>query len=79
MLEKLLSIIHKSGTISPADLGRQLGLDPHLVLAMLDDLHRRGLLKTVEMDIACQSGSCGGCPVAANCKSDKPRVWEISS
>jgi DNA-binding Lrp family transcriptional regulator len=79
MLKKLLSLIQKNGTISPADLGRQLGLDPHLVVAMLDDLNRRGLLKSVGLNSTCQSSSCGGCPLAANCQSDKPRVWEISS
>jgi DtxR family Mn-dependent transcriptional regulator len=48
MLEKMLELINRNGTLSPAEIARQLNVHPALVTVMLEDLQRRGLLRKMD-------------------------------
>lgn len=78
MLEQILAIINQNGTISPAALAARLGVSPQMVELMLEDLERRGYLRSISQDAACAGETCSGCPVAdAGCGS-KPRIWQLT-
>jgi DNA-binding Lrp family transcriptional regulator len=79
MLEQMLSLIRSSGTVSPVELGRRMNISPGMVQVLLDDLLRRGILHSFEMQSNCQSETCSGCALASGCQSAKPRIWEIKS
>lgn len=79
MLEKMLELINRNGTLSPAEIARQLNVHPALVTVMLEDLQRRGLLRKMDLDSTCTGDACDGCSLTSSCKSPKPRVWEINS
>lgn len=74
----MLNLIKNSGTVSPEELGRRLNINPRIVQVMLEDLQRRGILRSFELESACISENCGGCPVSTGCQGIKPRIWEIS-
>ena len=77
MLEKLISEMHRGGTLQPSELAARLRVSPAMVEMMLEDLERMGKLARVET--ACGS-NCGGCAVANMCVSkgnEKGRVWMV--
>ena len=77
MLEQVLAIIEKSGTISPVALAARLGVSPQMVDLMLEDLERRGYLHSISQDAACAGAACSGCPVADTGCGSKPRIWQL--
>lgn len=78
MLGKILQLIEQNGTISPAVIASQLGTSPQLVEMMLEDLERRGYLRSILQPDACADSSCSGCPASGGC-GVKPRVWQLNS
>ena len=78
MLEQMLDLIRNSGTVSPAELGRRMNIDPRMVVVLLEDLQRRGLLHNFVIESACQSEACGGCQLSSGCNHIQPRLWEIT-
>lgn len=77
MLEQLLDLIRKNGTLQPAVLASRLNLSTAMVEAMLDDLKRMGLLQLV--DTTC-SKPCGSCSMANSCGSQgfNGQLWILS-
>jgi len=65
MLQKLLTEIRQGGTLRPAALAERLDVSVGLVEAMLSDLERMGIL--VQVEAACNSQACGGCPLSSGC------------
>ena len=78
MLEQLLNLIRSSGTVSPAELGRRMNIDPRMVAVLMEDLQRRGLIHDYEMPSSCTTDGCDGCYLSSGCQNAKPRIWEIS-
>ena len=77
MLEQLLNLIRKDGTLQPAVLASRLNLSTAMVEAMLADLKRMGMLQLV--DTSC-SKPCGGCSMANSCGSQgfNGQLWILS-
>jgi hypothetical protein len=75
MLNKLLELIHKGGSVTPISLATQLDTSPMMVEMMIEELTRRGLLKYSEFQSNCESGSCGTCYLANSCKPKLQKVW----
>ena len=65
MLERLLDLLATGRMASVAELARELGASEPLVVGMLEDLARRGLLEVVEgCQVACDRCGVKGCAVA---------------
>jgi len=76
MLKKLLARIAQGGTWTVESLADELNVTPALVETMLDDLTRRGYLKSVQ-------GGCGGvcasCSMAGGCiRQAGRRLWTLN-
>jgi len=78
MLEKLLQLIQHGGSLTPVVLARQLNTSPKLVEMMLEELVRRGMLKTSEFSKSCDDGSCGSCYLANSCHAESQKIWTTS-
>jgi hypothetical protein len=79
LLEQILDLIRKSGTISPAELSHKMNLDPHMAQVLLEDLQRRGLIHNLVIESNCSSEVCDGCQLSSRCNHNQPRIWEISN
>jgi DNA-binding IscR family transcriptional regulator len=79
MLEQMLALIQKSGTISPAELSHKMNIDPRMAEVLLEDLQRRGLLRNLVIESGCGSDGCDGCQLSSGCNHIQPRIWEISN
>jgi len=79
MLEQMVDLIRKSGTISPAELSHKMNIDQHMVEALLEDLQRRGLLHNLVIESGCINDGCDGCQLSGGCNQKQPRIWEIST
>jgi len=75
MLEKLLKLIEQGGSLTPASLAKQLNTSTGMVEMMLEELSRRGLLKTSEYNKDCDPDTCGTCYISKTCNSTQQRVW----
>ena len=77
MLEKLLNEIRSGGTYEARTLAARLGTTPEMVQAMLEHLHRLGLLKPYQN---CGEG-CSGCSLQSDCHTTDSsiglRLWQI--
>lgn len=67
MLERLLALLITGGTWRIEELARTLDTTPALVQAMLEDLARRGYLKS--LSDTCDA-KCSSCVLAGHCKSN---------
>ncbi len=77
MLERLLAEIRNNGTLQPAALAARLNISRGLVLVMLEDLERMGVLTRINTGCA---EPCGGCPVADSCAPHgqaQGRIWML--
>ena len=79
MLEQMLELIQKSGTISPAELSHKMNIDPRMAQVLLEDLQRRGLIHNLVIESNCGSEGCDGCQLSSGCNHNQPRIWEISA
>ena len=75
MLEKLLKLIGQGGSLIPSVIAKQLNTSTGMVEMMLEELSRRGLLKTSEYNKDCDSDACGSCYLSKTCNSTQQRVW----
>lgn len=64
LLTGMLRLLNEGGIHSTAELARRLGVSEALVVAMADDLTRRGYLTSPEM--GCTT-TCDGCGLARAC------------
>jgi hypothetical protein len=77
MLEALIAEIRKGGTLQPAALAARLNVSVGLLMVMLEDLERKGLLTSLSSDCG---PSCGGCPVSGVCAPQAgphTRMWVL--
>jgi DNA-binding IscR family transcriptional regulator len=79
MLEQMLELIQKSGTISPAELSHKMNINPRMAEVLLEDLQRRGLIHNLVIETNCGSEGCDGCQLSSGCNHNQPRIWEITS
>lgn len=66
MLIKLIEEIRKGGTQKPTVLAERLGVSPAMVMAMLADLERRGILQRLDTDCDGAAG-CSACSLSDAC------------
>ena len=64
LLNEMLRLLGEGGVHSTAEIARRLGVGQELVVAMADDLARRGYLAL--LDTGCATG-CDGCGLAHAC------------
>jgi hypothetical protein len=79
LLEQILDLIRKSGTISPVELSHKMNIDTRMVQVLLEDLQRRGLLHNLVIESSCVNAGCDGCQLSSGCNHNQARVWEISN
>lgn len=64
MLTRLLTLIQEGGLRTTGELAAAMGLSHELVVAMIDDLSRRGRL--LPTTVSC-TPRCGSCPLKGTC------------
>jgi hypothetical protein len=77
MLERLLTLLQRGGTITIDQLARELETSPEVVSGMMDYLARQGWVKSLT---ASCTATCGGCALARECaplggREEQARVW----
>lgn len=77
MLEQLRILIQQGGVLTPESLARQLNTSTEMVVMMLEDLQRRGLLQEVNSLQTCEKTACKGCAAAGNCPLKGVRIWNL--
>ncbi len=77
MLDELLRVIDRSGTVSTAELARRTGIGEPLVRQALRDLENRGYLESGLPDSKLDGcvPACADCPVLPKCFS---AVWRLT-
>jgi hypothetical protein len=76
MLEQLNQLIKKGGVLTPELLARQLNTSTEIVVMMLEDLERRGLLSEASSLQNCGQAACKGCSVVGSCPLGGARIWQ---
>jgi hypothetical protein len=73
MLEKLMSMLNRGGTVTVAEMARNLDTTPEVVAGMIDHMTRTGQLQP--MNVSCDL-ACHQCRLARDChKPQRSRVW----
>jgi len=73
MLEKLLSMLNRGGTVTVAEMARNLDTTPEVVAGMIDHMTRTGQLRP--MNVSCDL-ACNQCLLVRDCqKPQRSRVW----
>jgi Mn-dependent DtxR family transcriptional regulator len=73
MVERLLNLLQRGGTITIDQLARELETSPEVVSGMIDHMARQGWLKSLVEN--CHV-ACAGCAVARECgRGEKARTW----
>jgi hypothetical protein len=73
MLEKLMSMLKRGGTVTVAEMARELDTTPEVVAGMVDHMTRTGQLRP--MNVSCDL-ACNQCLVARDChKPQHQRIW----
>lgn len=62
--------------LTPEILARQLNTSTEMVVMMLEDLQRRGLLQEAGALQNCEKSACKGCAAAGNCPLSGARIWQ---
>jgi hypothetical protein len=76
MLEKLRVMLKRGGTITVADMARELDTTPEVVAGMIDHMTRVGQLQP--MQVSCDLG-CNQCLLVRDCqKPQRSRVWRTA-
>jgi hypothetical protein len=75
MLEELLRSLGRGGVQSYKELAARLSISPSLLEVMLEDLARRGYLRSV--DGGCQ-GQCAGCSVGGCSIAGPGHLWVLT-
>jgi len=77
MLKDLLKLLRKGQNSSIQQLAQQLGTTETFVQVMLEDLERRGYVRSIESSCKQQ---CASCSVAGACTPGRHgRVWLIKA
>jgi predicted ArsR family transcriptional regulator len=71
MLRNLLELLKEKGSFSPKDLAEALGESEEMVFILLEELEKRGAIRSQE---TCGS-ACEGCPAKTACKKEGGKVY----
>jgi Mn-dependent DtxR family transcriptional regulator len=71
MLRTLLELLKKKGSFSSKDLASALGESEEMVFILLEELEKRGAIRSSE---TCGS-ACEGCPAMSACKKESGKVY----
>ena len=75
MLDKLMAVMQRGGTITIDQVARELNTTPEVAAGMLEHLARTGWLRDLTSDCG---RACGGCALAGECGPRKRgRVWQV--
>ncbi len=77
MLDQLNCLIQQGGVLTPEILARQLNTSTEMVIMMLEDLQRRGLLQEAGVLQNCEKTACKGCAATDCCPLSSVRIWQI--
>ncbi len=73
MLDKLMVLLKRKGTVTIDQAARELDTSPEVVSGMIDHLTRQGWLRS--MSASCDS-VCNACLFARDCtRVDNNRIW----
>ena len=73
MLDKLLVLFKRGGSVTIDQAARELDTSPEVVSGMIDHLTRQGWLRS--MSASCDS-ACSACLFARDCtRADNNRIW----
>jgi hypothetical protein len=73
MLDKLMTRLKRGGTVTVAEMARELDTTPEVVAGMLDHMTRAGQLHP--MNVSCDL-ACNQCLLVRDCQSpNRSRVW----
>jgi hypothetical protein len=75
VLREILERVSEGGSWTTEGLARELDSTPEHVVAMLEELVRRGYLKPVGDSCA---GACASCSIGETCSVGSPRVWTLN-
>ncbi len=74
MLDKLMSRLKRSGTVTVDEIARDLDTPPEVVTGMIEHLTRTGQLQP--MNVSCDF-ACNQCLLVRDCrKPQRSRVWQ---
>lgn len=76
MLEQLNQLIKKGGVLTPEILARQLNTSTEMVVMMLEDLERLGLLSETSSLQNCGQTACKSCAAVGACPLGNARIWQ---
>jgi predicted ArsR family transcriptional regulator len=77
MLDKLMALVRRGGTVTIDQMARELDTSPEVVSGMIDHMTRQGWLNAVSA--SCDS-ACSACLFARDCvRVDKGRTWRPAS
>ena len=73
MLDELMLILQRGGSISIDQIARELDTTPEMIAQLIDHLARNGRLKQIGGDC---NAPCTGCYLAQSCtRSSSERIW----
>jgi DNA-binding Lrp family transcriptional regulator len=73
MLDKLMLILQRGGSISIDRIARELDTTPEMIAQVIEYLERNGRLKQIGGDC---NVPCAGCYLAQSCdRSSSERIW----
>jgi hypothetical protein len=76
MFDKLMSMLKRGGTVTVAEMARELDTTPEVVTGMIDHMTRTGQLRP--MKVSCDL-ACNQCLLVRDChKPQRSRVWQVS-
>jgi hypothetical protein len=76
MLDRILLLMKRGGTLTLDQMARELDTTPEVVSGMIDYMTRQGWLRT--MSASCDS-ACSACLFARDClRSDQQRIWMMN-
>jgi predicted ArsR family transcriptional regulator len=74
MLDRLLALLKRGGTVTIAQMARELDTSPEMVSGMIEHMTRQGWLRS--MSASCDS-ACSACTFARDCvRVEQGRVWQ---
>jgi len=76
MLDRLMSMLQRGGTVTVAEMAHDLDTTPEMVAGMIDHMTRTGQLRP--MAVSCDLG-CNQCLVVRDCqKPQRGQVWRTA-
>jgi predicted ArsR family transcriptional regulator len=75
MLDQLLNLLRESGTKQVKEIASEMKITPNLVLLMLEDLEKKGVIQKVNFR---SNPQCAKCILSHSCKVNADqRIWVL--